>query len=83
MQVCQQFDLISCLHAQSGKQAVPKHEKDLQKVIEQLHSHSKVFQNVDGRKHERFNITSGVLSKVSSLPLSQWVRSRMAKVLSQ
>ncbi len=66
MSVCCQFDDISSVRKPSGKHAKASWNKDLQRIVEQIHGLS-VFLRIPGRNHNSFPSARGsIVSRMDS-----------------
>lgn len=83
MNIAKQFDAITELHQQSSTHSEAKLEKDIKRIVQQLHVTSKVFHFVPGRKHKHFKSLSGSLINVTKKDrkgIITWMKGHLKKL---
>ena len=57
--VTQQFDEHSCVSYQGGKHASVSYQKDIERIVHQLHNKTGVFSDLSGRRHRSYPTLDG------------------------
>ena len=76
--VTQQFDEHSCVSYQGGKHASVSYQKDIERIVHQLHNKTGVFSDLSGRKHRSFpkldgHITTSLCTRQNYEKIIQWM----------
>ena len=80
MKVTQQFDSDNNIHEDIGRHPKRTVEMDMNKLLLELHTGSKVFEHVPGRKHTQFKTMQvNMTRKLSSADLKKWMLEQVHK----
>ena len=85
--ITEQFDHISGLHNQSIAHSEAKLEKDISRIVMQLHSISKVFNCIPKRQHSHFKFVNSSMmnnlkTKENEAALFKWMEGHLKKAAS-
>ena len=76
------FDQLNSIRPESGFHTVRSSDADITKLLKQLHTDSKVFSYVPGRKHTNFPcFERNVVKDLSKPKLLQWFQERLQHLL--
>ena len=76
-QVLDNFDAITSIKCDSGAHSWRGVEKDLTKVLNEIHTRSDVFNDVPGRHHTRFKRYKSTLSLLNTDELCVWMKNHL------
>ena len=80
MKVTQQFDSDNNIHEDIGHHPKRTVEMDMNKLLLELHTGSKVFEHMPGRKHTQFKTMQvNMTRKLSSADLKKWMLEQVHK----
>ena len=83
----EEFDSISSLYCQSSSHSEAKLDKDIDRIVKQLHETSKVFDYVPQHLHPHFKLVSGsimdtVKSESNRVKLFSWMEGHLRSAIS-
>jgi len=84
MSVCKQFDEVSGVTKQATSHTATSYQKDLHKIVHQLSSVSKVFENKAGRSHRSFtsvdcHITTPLSNPPNFTKFVSWMKDQFSR----
>ena len=84
MEVSSHFDSICSIHRNSIHHTCQSYGKDLETLVEELTSKSRVFDYIPGRCHRSFQgIKPHIGDHIDVDKLFQWIKKHQAKISSQ